>query len=172
MLDASWERLERGQAAAVEPSSLADLAERLAGVRAATERLCEPLAVEDFGVQSMPDASPAKWHLGHTTWFFETFVLARADPQRAPFHPAFGYLFNSYYEAAGPRQPRPERGLLTRPGLAEVVRYRAAVEAALADELPGLPPPLLDVVELGIAHEEQHQELLLTDLKHAFWCNP
>jgi ergothioneine biosynthesis protein EgtB len=145
---------------------------RLREVRAATAALAAPLTPEDAQVQSMPDASPAKWHLGHTTWFFETFVLARARPGRRPFHPAYAYLFNSYYEAAGPRQPRPERGLLTRPGLADVVRYRAAVEAELAEALRSLPPPLLDVVELGIAHEEQHQELLLTDVKHAFWCNP
>jgi len=121
----------------------------------------------------MPDASPAKWHLGHTTWFFETFVLARLEPRRSPFHPAFGYLFNSYYEAAGPRQPRPMRGLLTRPGLDEVLRYRAQVDERMVEALGGrFPEELLDVVELGIAHEEQHQELLLTDVKHAFSMNP
>jgi len=121
----------------------------------------------------MPDASPAKWHLGHTTWFFEAFVLARLEPERPPYHPAFGFLFNSYYEAAGPRQPRPERGLLTRPGLKEVLGYRAEVDDRLEAAFGrGIPEPLLDVVELGIAHEEQHQELLLTDVKHAFWSNP
>ena len=145
---------------------------RLREVRAATRALAAPLTPEDAQVQSMPDASPAKWHLGHTTWFFEAFVLAPARPGRRPFHPSYAYLFNSYYEAAGPRQPRPERGLLTRPGLADVLRYRAEVEAEVAEILPGLPPEALDVVELGIAHEEQHQELLLTDLKHAFWSNP
>jgi ergothioneine biosynthesis protein EgtB len=149
------------------------LLERLVGVRRATVDLAAPLTPEDAQVQSMPDASPAKWHLAHTTWFFETFVLAAADPQRRPFHPSFGYLFNSYYEAAGPRQPRPERGLLTRPGLAEVLRYRAEVDRQTAEAVEGgLPEPLLDVLELGIAHEEQHQELLLTDVKHAFWSNP
>ncbi len=151
----------------------AALLERLFQVRRGTWNLAAPLTPEDAQVQSMPDASPAKWHLAHTTWFFEAFVLARLEPNRPPFHPAFGYLFNSYYEAAGPRQPRPERGLLTRPGLEEVLRYRAEVDARMADALDrGVGEPLLDVVELGIAHEEQHQELLLTDLKHAFWSNP
>ncbi len=157
-------RRDEGRAAA--------LREVLAVVRARTRTLAAPLTAEDAQVQSMPDASPAKWHLAHTTWFFETFVLARARPARRLFHPAFGYLFNSYYEAAGERHPRPERGLLTRPRLEEVERYRAAVEEELAAELATLPPELLDVVELGINHEEQHQELLLTDVKHAFSCNP
>ncbi|HET6436787.1 MAG TPA: ergothioneine biosynthesis protein EgtB [Anaeromyxobacter sp.] len=151
----------------------AQLAERLAGVRRATLKLAAPLTPEDAQVQSMPDASPAKWHLGHTTWFFETFVLRPARPDEAPFHPSFAYLFNSYYETAGPRQPRPERGLLTRPGLEEVLRYRAEVDGRMAEVLEtGLAPDLLEVVELGVAHEEQHQELLLTDLKHAFHANP
>ncbi|BDG06266.1 ergothioneine biosynthesis protein EgtB [Anaeromyxobacter oryzae] len=124
-------------------------------------------------VQSMPDASPAKWHLGHTTWFFETFVLARARPGLRPFHPSYAYVFNSYYEAAGPRQPRPERGLLSRPSLADVLRYRAAVDAQIAELLEaGVPAALAAVAELGVNHEEQHQELLLTDLKHAFSVNP
>lgn len=124
-------------------------------------------------VQSMPDASPAKWHLAHTTWFFETFVLAQARPGRAPFHPAYGYLFNSYYEAAGPRHARPQRGLLSRPPLEEVRRYRARIDEEVAEVLAASPADaLLDVVELGIAHEEQHQELLLTDILHAFSMNP
>src|SRR5512146_2656061 len=101
----------------------AELAARFAEVRRATLALAAPLTPEDAQVQSMPDASPAKWHLAHTTWFFEAFVLARLEPARPPFDPAYGYLFNSYYEAAGPRQPRPERGLLTRPGLDTVRRY-------------------------------------------------
>jgi ergothioneine biosynthesis protein EgtB len=159
-------------AATRDEGRAAALREVLAQTRARTRALAAPLTPEDAQVQSMPDASPAKWHLAHTTWFFETFVLARAHPGRRPFHPAFAYLFNSYYEAAGRRHPRPERGLLTRPGLDEVHRYRAAVEEELAAALPALPPDLLDVVELGIAHEEQHQELLVTDLKHAFSRNP
>jgi ergothioneine biosynthesis protein EgtB len=121
----------------------------------------------------MPDASPAKWHLAHTTWFFETFVLARAEPNVPPHDRAWGYLFNSYYEAAGPRQPRPERGLLSRPPLDAVLRWRALVDERMDAVLAGTPgAELLDVVALGIAHEEQHQELLLTDVKHAFSVQP
>jgi len=146
---------------------------RYARVRRATLALAAPLSAEDAQLQSMPDASPAKWHLGHTTWFFETFVLPRAEPDAAPFHPAYGFVFNSYYEAAGPRQPRPERGLLSRPPLDDVLRYRARVDERMGALLAGVPPAeLLDVVELGIVHEEQHQELLLTDVKHAFFSQP
>src|SRR5512142_1097564 len=111
------------------------LRERVRRTRTATGALAAPLSPEDAQVQSMPDASPVKWHLGHTTWFFETFVLARWRPGRRPFHPAYAYLFNSYYEAAGPRQPRPERGLLTRPPLSEVLRYRAEVDARVSERL-------------------------------------
>jgi ergothioneine biosynthesis protein EgtB len=151
----------------------AELAARLAAVRRRTVGLAAPLSPEDALVQSMPDASPAKWHLGHTTWFLEAFVLARAEPAFRPFDPRYGYLFNSYYEAAGPRQPRPARGLLSRPPLEDVLRYRAEVDARVeAAFAAGLAPELLDVVELGIAHEEQHQELLLTDVKHAFASSP
>jgi ergothioneine biosynthesis protein EgtB len=121
----------------------------------------------------MPDASPAKWHLAHTTWFFEAFVLGRANPPVAPQHPEWAYLFNSYYEAAGPRQPRPERGLLSRPPLDAVLRWRAAVDERMRALLQGdVRDDLLDVVALGIAHEEQHQELLVTDVKHAFSVQP
>jgi ergothioneine biosynthesis protein EgtB len=135
--------------------------------------LAAPLSPEDAAVQSMPDASPAKWHLGHTTWFYETFVLARSEKAHRPFDPRYGYLFNSYYDAAGPRQPRPQRGLLTRPPLADVLRYRAEVDARMGELLAaGATPELLALVELGLAHEEQHQELLLTDLKHAFGASP
>jgi ergothioneine biosynthesis protein EgtB len=148
------------------------LADRLRAVRAASRTLAAPLTPEDAMVQSMPDASPAKWHLAHTTWFFETFVLARAERSFRPFHERYGYLFNSYYEAVGPRQPRPHRGLLSRPPLEEVLRYRTQVDERLDRVLHGLAPDLLDVVEVGIAHEEQHQELLLTDVKHAFGSNP
>src|SRR6059058_6229836 len=153
------------------------LLDRYAAVRRATERLCEPLSAEDLVVQSMPDASPAKWHLAHTTWFFETFVLS--DPALAgyePFDPRFNYLFNSYYESVGPRHPRPRRGLLTRPSAAEVYAYRAHVDAALAERLPRLDGEewerLRPVIELGINHEQQHQELIFTDIKHAFAQNP
>ncbi|MDB4969966.1 MAG: ergothioneine biosynthesis protein EgtB [Myxococcales bacterium] len=138
-------------------------------VRAATEALCEGLAVEDYGAQSMPDCSPVKWHLAHTTWFFESFVLATRAGYR-PFHPRYQYLFNSYYEAVGERWTRAERGLLTRPTVAEVMAYRAHVDAEMralqAAEVPA------DVIELGLHHEQQHQELLITDLKHLFGLNP
>jgi ergothioneine biosynthesis protein EgtB len=148
----------------------------LRAARALTERLCAPLAVEDYGLQSMPDASPPKWHLAHTTWFFETFVLSAFADEYRPFHPQYGFLFNSYYQAVGERWPRPQRGLLSRPTVAEVHRYRAHVDEALGELLPGCGPGLWGRVEplvtLGLHHEQQHQELLLTDLKHAFGLNP
>src|SRR5207302_2246844 len=125
---------------------------------------------------SMPDASPAKWHLAHTTWFFETFLLAAFDPAHEPFHPHYGYLFNSYYNAVGDRLPRPRRGLLTRPTVAEVYRYRAHVDSRMDRLLAGAGPDRLarlrPLVELGLNHEQQHQELLLTDPKHALGANP
>jgi len=144
-------------------------------VRRATEALCAPLDPEDLVVQSMPDASPAKWHLAHTTWFFETFLLEPHRPGFRPFHPAFRNLFNSYYVAVGPRHARPERGLLTRPTLAEVLAYRAAVDAQVQELLRSAGegrPELLEIAELGLHHEQQHQELILTDLLHAFSRNP
>jgi ergothioneine biosynthesis protein EgtB len=151
----------------------AEIASRLAAVRGRTLALAAPLSAEDAMVQSMPDASPAKWHLAHTTWFFETFVLAAAEPGARPFDPAYAFLFNSYYDAVGPRQPRPERGVLSRPPLEDVLRYRRRVDDRMGAVLAGRPGrALLDVVELGIAHEEQHQELLLTDVKHAFFSQP
>jgi ergothioneine biosynthesis protein EgtB len=151
----------------------ASLERRYEDVRRFTEMLCEPLEMEDFVVQSMPDASPVKWHLAHTTWFFETFVLARYWRGYEPYHPAFGTLFNSYYEAVGPRHPRPERGLLTRPTVAEVFAYREAVDAAIqAFVRKEATEDALGVLELGLHHEQQHQELLLTDVLHAFSRNP
>jgi ergothioneine biosynthesis protein EgtB len=152
----------------------AELGARLREVRAATEALCAPLAIEDYGVQSMPDASPTKWHLAHSTWFFETFVLAQHAPGYRPYRADWDYLFNSYYEAVGPRHPRPERGLLTRPTVAEVYAYRAAVDEQLAALLArgGASAELLDLIELGLHHEQQHQELILTDLQHALSLNP
>jgi ergothioneine biosynthesis protein EgtB len=152
------------------------VADRLVAVRRATEALCASLEPEDLVVQSMPDASPAKWHLAHTTWFFETFLLEPHRPGFRPFHPAFRALFNSYYVAVGPRHARPERGLLTRPTLAEVLAYRAAVDAQVQQLLrsPGAEgrPDLHELAELGLQHEQQHQELILTDLLHAFSRNP
>ncbi|HET6574672.1 MAG TPA: ergothioneine biosynthesis protein EgtB [Fimbriiglobus sp.] len=158
------------------PASTDSLAARYRAVRAATERLCEPLEPEDYQLQPAPDASPAKWHLAHTSWFFETFLLGPHAPGYRPFHPAFAYLFNSYYEAVGGRHPRPERGLLSRPTVAEVYRYRAHVDDAMADWLAdnadGPPADVAEVVELGLNHEQQHQELILTDLNLAFSRNP
>lgn len=149
------------------------LLDRYLAVRAATERLAEPLTPEDVVVQSMPDASPTKWHLAHTTWFFETFVLTpRAAGYRA-FDPRFGYLFNSYYEGAGERHARPRRGLLTRPSIDEVRRYRAHVDERMTALLrEPLEADMMLVVETGLHHEQQHQELILTDILHAFGENP
>ncbi|QYG08344.1 ergothioneine biosynthesis protein EgtB [Janthinobacterium sp. PAMC25594] len=140
-------------------------------VRQHSLRLAEPLSDEDCGAQSMPDASPVKWHLAHTTWFFETFILESMEAAFAPFHPAFRVLFNSYYNGVGEKHPRAQRGLLTRPGMAQVRAYRANVDARIARLLAGeLARPererLTMLLALGLEHEQQHQELLLTDVKH------
>ena len=148
------------------------LAARLFAVRARTLALAAPLSDADATAQSMPDASPAKWHLAHTTWFFESFVLRDHVPGYRAFDERFAYLFNSYYEAEGARQPRDRRGLLTRPDLATVCAYRAHVDSALEAALPGLDGEARALVELGTHHEEQHQELLLTDILHLFAQNP
>jgi ergothioneine biosynthesis protein EgtB len=154
----------------------AAVAARFAAVRARSLALAAPLSPEDQCVQSMPDASPTKWHLAHTSWFFEAVVLAPHVPGYEAFEPRWHVLFNSYYESLGPRHPRPERGLLTRPMLASVHRYRAHVDAAVenlvatADDATwAAVQPLL---ELGAQHEQQHQELILTDILHALSCNP
>lgn len=142
-------------------------------VRDRTEELSAPLSAEDQVVQSMPDASPTKWHRGHTTWFFEEFVLSRWAAPYQPVDPRFRYLFNSYYEAVGPRQPRPRRGMITRPSVTEVGDYRRAVDERIVDLLTSNDDPdLLTTVELGRNHEQQHQELLLMDAKHMLWQNP
>ena len=141
-------------------------------VRALTEALAAPLSDADASVQSMADASPAKWHLAHTSWFFETFVLRDHVPGYRPHDARFAYLFNSYYEAEGARHARDARGMVTRPTLAEVLAYRAHVTAAVGEALSGLPPAARDLVVLGCHHEQQHQELLLTDILHLFSRNP
>lgn len=142
-------------------------------VRAQTAALAAPLSEADAQVQSMPDASPTKWHLAHTTWFFETFVLERFEPGFVPHHPAFRVLFNSYYQGVGEQHPRPQRGLVTRPGLAEVMAYRRAVDERMAGVLVRDPgDDALALVQLGLQHEQQHQELILTDLKHLLGGNP
>jgi ergothioneine biosynthesis protein EgtB len=142
-------------------------------VRDTTERLAASLSAEDQTVQSMPDASPAKWHRAHTTWFFETFVLGEHLPGHEPFRPEYTYLFNSYYEALGPRHSRPERGMITRPGITEIGDYRAHVDAAMQRLLADGPEEaVLDLVELGLHHEQQHQELLVMDITHALSRHP
>jgi ergothioneine biosynthesis protein EgtB len=152
------------------------IARRFASVRAHSLSLAAPLSAEDQCVQSMPDASPTKWHLAHTSWFFEAVVLMPHVPGYQPFDPRFLHLFNSYYESLGTRHPRPQRGLLTRPALEEVHRYRAhvdlAVEQLFAQAGPAQWPAVEPLLVLGLQHEEQHQELLLTDILHALSCNP
>jgi len=156
-------------------AGLSELTERYRKVRAATETACAPLSPEDMVVQSMPEASPAKWHLAHTTWFFETFVLSHSPlGSYRPFHPEYNFLFNSYYEAIGSRHPRAQRGLLTRPSLDEVRKYREHVDRQMMDLLPRLDTAddLIGTIEIGLNHEQQHLELLLTDIKHLLSCNP
>jgi ergothioneine biosynthesis protein EgtB len=148
------------------------LTDLLRATRAHTLALAAPLSAEDAQLQSMPDASPAKWHLAHTTWFFETLVLTPHLRGYTVFDERWPRLFNSYYESLGPRHARPQRGLLSRPSLTEVKAYRAHVDAALADLLPHAPAEARSLIELGCHHEQQHQELLLTDILHAFSCNP
>jgi ergothioneine biosynthesis protein EgtB len=150
------------------------LAQSFAEIRQASMRLAAPLSPEDCQVQSMPDASPAKWHLAHITWFFETFILERFEPAFRPFDPAFRVLFNSYYQGVGEMHPRAQRGLITRPTFDEVVRYRAHVDARMQRllETHANDPVLAELVTLGLHHEQQHQELLLTDIKHALSFNP
>lgn len=168
---------------------VATLAERLQSVRSASERLIAGLEPEDLGLQGMADASPPKWHLAHTTWFFEEFLLRRADAaQLVPGHigaePGWSYLFNSYYDAVGPRHPRPQRGLLSRPAIGEILAWRRRVDRSLAallahPQLASAEPPggdgaltLPELIELGLQHEQQHQELLLMDLLDGFSRNP
>lgn len=147
---------------------------RFQAIRDRTMALVAGLSEGDCQVQSMPDASPAKWHLAHVTWFFETFVLAKHEPERAPFHPAFRVLFNSYYHGVGAQHPRAERGLVTRPNLADVLAYRQSVDAQMTALLrqAGHSSAMAARIELGLQHEQQHQELLLTDIKHLYACNP
>jgi ergothioneine biosynthesis protein EgtB len=149
------------------------LVEQYRNVRAFSERLAAPLSPEDCMVQSMPDASPTRWHLGHTTWFFETFVLGQLDGFRE-FDPEFRYLFNSYYESIGPQFPRPRRGLISRPGLERIRQYRMHVDAEMERWFAcnESTEELSRVVQVGLNHEQQHQELILTDIKHALSCNP
>ena len=150
-----------------------DLAKHFADVRQQTERLAAPLSAEDCQLQSMPDASPTKWHLAHLTWFFETFVLERYEANFKPFDASFRVLYNSYYNGIGAKYPRAQRGLVSRPTLAQVLGYRAAVDARVQAVLVQHPADaaLADLITLGLHHEQQHQELLLTDIKHALSFN-
>ena len=141
-------------------------------VRATSLALAAPLSAEDACVQSMADASPAKWHLAHITWFFETFVLEACETRFSPYHPAFRELYNSYYNAIGKQYARPDRGLLTRPALADVLAYRADVDRRMRAVIAGASAEVLATVELGLHHEQQHQELLLMDIKHLLSMNP
>jgi ergothioneine biosynthesis protein EgtB len=161
-------------APAFRPADARALRQRYAQVRALTVALAQPLSEEDSCVQSMPDASPVKWHLAHTTWFFETFLLEKHEPGFAPFRPAFRMLFNSYYNGVGEKHPRPQRGMLTRPPLAEVLEYRSDVDRRMeaAFEAQGDNTAFLALAELGLHHEQQHQELILTDVKHLLSLNP
>ncbi len=149
-----------------------DLRDRFFATRALTTALAAPLSDADATVQSMDDASPAKWHLAHVTWFLETFILRDHVAGYRPFDDSFAYLFNSYYEAEGARHTRAHRGLLSRPSLAQILEYRQHVEAAIGAVWNNLPSAALDLIELGINHEQQHQELLLTDILHLFSLNP
>ncbi|WP_341990915.1 ergothioneine biosynthesis protein EgtB [Azorhizobium sp. AG788] len=177
----SWgEFPARGHAAAIpgapHRASTPDLLARFRAVRDETERRAAPLSAEEQVIQSMPDASPIKWHRAHTTWFFEQFILGEHAPDYVTFDPRFAYLYNSYYVSAGPRYDRPNRGLITRPSAAEVADYRAHVDGAVmrllgeADE--SLLATLAPLMEIGLHHEQQHQELMLTDILHAFSYNP
>ena len=149
------------------------LLEDFLGARETSLRLCAPLSVEDHSLQPMPDASPAKWHLAHTTWFFETFVLAQYAGDYRPYRPAFRNLFNSYYNAVGDRPLRALRHVLSRPSLDEVHAYRSYVDEAMAHLLAReLPPEAVELTTLGINHEQQHQELIVTDVKNGLWANP
>jgi ergothioneine biosynthesis protein EgtB len=155
------------------PAVPSEIPREYARVRGLTERLASPLSAEDQTVQTMPDVSPTKWHRAHVTWFFETFILDEYATAYEPFDDAYAYIFNSYYEAVGARHPRPERGLLSRPGIEEIARYRSYVDAAMQPLLRNpAQPGLAELITLGLHHEQQHQELLLMDIKHVLARNP
>ena len=157
-------------------ASKADFAEQYQHVRRFTEHLCEPLVTEDYVIQSMPDVSPTKWHIAHVTWFWETFLLFPALPGYQSLHPQYAYLFNSYYNTLGQRHCRPKRGLISRPTVKETYAYRRYVDEHVLDLLEKLDEGRLTeftpIMTLGLHHEQQHQELMLTDIKHVFSCNP
>jgi len=158
------------------PASRSGLERRYRHVRDFSGKLCETLEPEDYVIQTMPETSPTKWHLAHTSWFFETFVLKRFLPGYRPQHPQFGFLFNSYYNAVGPFYSRPHRGLLSRPTVKEVFQYRSDIDRLVSGLIESADEQLLAKLEpilvLGLNHEQQHQELMLTDIKNVFWQNP
>src|SRR3954453_13636694 len=156
----------------VRPQAFDGLAARLFATRRLSRELGAPLTDADATIQPFPDASPAKWHLAHTSWFFETFILRDHVRGYAPFDERYAYLFNSYYEGEGPRHARPKRGMLSQPSLDQIRAYRAHVDEALNRAFPSLPPAALELIELGINHEQQHQELFLTDILATFAENP
>lgn len=149
-----------------------DIGVRFRAIRAETSARAAPLSPEDCQIQSMPDASPTKWHLAHTSWFFETFILKPLLPDYQEYDPAYAVLFNSYYVGVGARHPRPQRGLLSRPGLSEVMAYRNHVDTAIEAYLDRVGEGVSELFELGLHHEQQHQELILMDALHALSCNP
>jgi ergothioneine biosynthesis protein EgtB len=156
------------------PAAVQALCERYRATRRATEELIAPLSPEDCTIQSMPDVSPTRWHLAHTTWFFETFVLERESGYEL-YHPDYRVLFNSYYNQVGEQFARSQRGLISRPSLSEILKYRREIDARMQERLDAIgggDPETLATVELGLNHEEQHQELILTDIKHVLFCNP
>ena len=168
------QQAHRVRAATQGPEPVLSMPSKYRTVRIATEQLAAPLSAEDCAIQSMPDASPVKWHLAHTSWFFETFVLKPHLPAYRLFHPSFRVLFNSYYNGIGDKHPRSRRGLLSRPSLEEVHAYRLHVDAAMAELMDRrtLPSTISALIELGLNHEQQHQELILTDVLHLLSCNP
>jgi ergothioneine biosynthesis protein EgtB len=160
----------------IQPSPRQTLLERYHAVRTFTEQLCRPLEIEDYVVQSMPDVSPTKWHIAHTSWFFETFVLQPTLNNYTSLHPQYNYLFNSYYNTVGTRHCRPKRGLISRPTVQEVYTYRHYIDEHMHNLLEkcdgGQLERLAPIITLGIHHEQQHQELMVTDIKHVLSCNP
>ena len=159
--------------ATAEERSAAELAGHYNFVRQQTNALTAPLSAEDQMVQSCPEASPSKWHLAHTSWFFETFILSSHLPGYRPFNPRFRDLFNSYYNAVGQQPEKALRNTFSRPSLEEVRGYRAHVDEHMLKLLqPGMADEVRKLAVLGLNHEQQHQELLITDIKHAFWTNP
>ena len=153
-----------------------ELRRRYLEIRGFSKKICETLEPEDFVIQTMPEASPTKWHLAHTSWFFEVFVLKRFFPDYQSLHPQYGFLFNSYYNAVGPVYPRLHRGLLSRPTVKEVFQYRSDIDLLVSELIESADGQLLaelePIITLGLNHEQQHQELMLTDIKSVFWQNP